>query len=80
MLSVMVGFAVDNKLIDREEIQKFFDDTNSYSSGHEITEEEMKTLSDFINNVMTKCEELISSNIGDTMAEEIYEYLKGEGK
>jgi hypothetical protein len=29
---------------------------------------------------MTKCEELISSNIGDTMAEEIYEYLKGEGK
>jgi hypothetical protein len=80
MVSAMFRLAVTENLISEEEVEEFFNETMQYLDGEEITPEVHKRTTDFINRVIAVVEEKVTNGLGDTLADEIYEFLDKGGK
>jgi hypothetical protein len=79
MVSALFKFAVTENLIDEEEVEKFLASTMVFLEGGEITEEEQKLTTEFIDRVISVVDERVSNGMGDKLAEEIYDFLKEGG-
>jgi len=79
MVSALFKFAVTENLIAEEEVEKFLASTMVFLEGGEITEEEQKLTTEFIDRVISVVEERVSDGMGDELAEEIYDFLKEGG-
>jgi hypothetical protein len=80
MVSAIFKFAVMENLIPEEEVDDFLADTMVYLEGGEVTAEEQKRTTEFIDRVVSIVDEKVSNGLGDELANEIYEFLDKGGK
>jgi len=72
--------AVQENLIPEDEVEQFFIDTMVYLEGGEIEPELQKKTTEFIDKVIALVEEKVTANLGDKLADEIYEFLDKGGE
>lgn len=80
MVSAMFRLAVQENLIPEDEVEQFFIDTMVYLEGGEIEPELQKKTTEFIDKVIALVEEKVTANLGDKLADEIYEFLDKGGE
>jgi hypothetical protein len=80
MVSAMFRLAVQENLIPEDEVEQFFIDTMVYLEGGEIEPELQKKTTEFIDRVIALVEEKVTANLGDKLADEIYEFLDKGGE
>ena len=80
MVSAMFRLAVQENLISEDEVEQFFIDTMVYLEGGDISPDVHKRTTDFIDRIIALVEEKVTANLGDKLAEEIYEFLDKGGK
>lgn len=80
MVSAMFRLAVQENLIPEDEVEQFFIDTMVYLEGGEIAPELQKKTTEFIDKVIALVEEKVTANLGDKLADEIYEFLDKGGE
>jgi hypothetical protein len=80
MVSAIFKFAVMENLIPEEEVDDFLADTMVYLEGGEVTAEEQKKTTEFIDRVVSIVDEKVSNGLGDELANEIYEFLDKGGE
>jgi len=80
MVSAMFRLAVQENLIPEDEVEQFFIDTMVYLEGGDIEPELQKKTTEFIDKVIALVEEKVTANLGDKLADEIYEFLDKGGE
>jgi len=80
MVSAMFRLAVQENLIGEDEVEQFFIDTMVYLEGGDIEPELQKKTTEFIDKVIALVEEKVTANLGDKLADEIYEFLDKGGE
>jgi len=80
MVSAMFRLAIQENLIPEDEVEQFFIDTMSYLEGGEIEPELQKKTTEFIDKIIALVEEKVTANLGDKIADEIYEFLDKGGE
>jgi len=80
MVSAMFRLAVQENLIPEDEVEQFFIDTMAYLEGGDIEPELQKKTTEFIDKVIALVEEKVTANLGDKLADEIYEFLDKGGE
>ena len=80
MVSAMFRLAVQENLIPEDEVEQFFIDTMVYLEGGDIEPEQHKKTTEFIDKVIALVEEKVTANLGDKLADEIYEFLDKGGE
>jgi hypothetical protein len=80
MVSAMFRLAVQENLIREDEVEQFFIDTMVYLEGGDIEPELQKKTTEFIDKVIALVEEKVTANLGDKLADEIYEFLDKGGE